>query len=289
MSENKGFEWNPLSINEYLPLHKLSAFWLSIAIFVGPAIILAYPYFCLCWPEPSSYDELLKHLGFPTFIASLSLPLTVAIGRFHGSKQRASANMLTRNNNAFNHFYNHRQHFVDYLEGKEKVLFNDIIKLDDAYLLYAFMFSENDESHVSFHLDLDKVTRELSVFYTGQLNAKRLNVYSTYNDTFQINEIIESVVAPIGLKLDLEKWGILINERITNDKFEKILVDSVVALLSAIVSFSSSSSNLDKDPFLERSQIKKEIKEVVRKSGFHKEYEKKHIELVEKHAKFSEE
>ncbi|OJF67567.1 hypothetical protein BK026_01470 [Alteromonas sp. V450] len=280
MSKQKTFEFNPFVVDEKLPLHKLSAFWLPIIIFLTPAIALALPYFCLCWPETSNYDLLLKQLGFPTFIASLCLPLTVAVGRFHGSKQRAKANNLTESNNTFNHYYSHRQHFVDYLKTKESSLFNDIIVLNDAYLLYSFIFDKNSETEVTFNLNFNNVKERLKSYYIGQLSVRRLEVFTRLVETSQMNGVLDNVLAPLGLSLDWSRWYILVNERLDQDKFEAILVERVVDLFVAITSFSSTTDTHIDDPFKLRSDTTEELRRIVRSTNFHEEYVNKFNELL---------
>tara|TARA_Y100000310_G_C20649046_1_gene798330 strand:- start:845 stop:1705 length:861 start_codon:yes stop_codon:yes gene_type:complete len=280
MDNTKTFEINPFVVNEKLPLHRLGAFWYPIALFVIPALALAFPYFCWCWPAPSNYEALLKQLAFPTFVASLCLPFTVAVGRFHGSKQRAKANNLTEANNTFNHYYSHRQHFVDYLKTKESSLFNDIITLNDAYLLYSFIFVSNSETKVTFDIDFNAIKKRLRIYYISQLSVMRLTGFTHSNERFQLNDILDSVLAPLGLTLDWSRWHIHVGERLDREKFETIIVDRLVGLIIDISSFASLTNSYTDDPFKRRSSAQNEFRKVVRDTNFHECYLAKFNELL---------
>lgn len=292
MNKTKRFEINPFVVNEKLPLHKLGAFWFPIVLFLTPAIALAFPYFCLCWPDTSDYETLLKQLAFPTFVASLCLPFTVAVGRFHGSKQRAKANNLTEANNTFNHYYSHRQHFVDYLKTKENILFKDIIKLKDAYLLYSFIFEENDETNVTFDYNFNSLKDRLKSHYLGQLSVKSyslghlsvkdLKFRTRFNELPEVKNIFDGLIAPLGLRLDWESWHIVVNERLDRARFETILVDRIVDLFVDIASFSSLTDADWEDPFKVRLDTKKELRIIIMSTKVYEAYTDKYSELAAK-------
>ncbi|GAW97252.1 MULTISPECIES: hypothetical protein [Colwellia] len=103
-------------IEPNIPLHKNIVFWLPIVFFVTPALVLSFPTWCFCWPNPEAYEAILATQAFPVFIASLAIPFTVAINRFHSSSQRAESNRLAQQNMTFNQYFEHRNHFYKHVE-----------------------------------------------------------------------------------------------------------------------------------------------------------------------------
>ena len=172
------FNWRPFSIYDELPLHKHMVFWWPILFFVGWALLLTVPYWCFCWPSPTDYEALLKQLGFPIFVASLCLPISVAVGRFHASKQRAKANTLTVENNAFNNYFAHRNHFMEHIgnAGIPKE-YEGFIEVYDSDKLYKTVFPQNSLSEQNFRIN--KFT------YKAQLRRKLKSLYGHIN-TFVI-------------------------------------------------------------------------------------------------------
>ncbi|MEM9103994.1 MAG: hypothetical protein AAGB12_16935 [Pseudomonadota bacterium] len=154
--DKTGFLFHPLKIDDEKPLHMHLVFWLPILIFVSLGIGLTIPFWCFCWPSPLDYDVLLKQLGFPVFIASIALPITVAIGRFHGSKQRARANKLNEINIAFNHYFDHRQYFFDYLDKTAiPEMYRGLITVEDPDIVYSLFFPHNKINRQDFTIKKD--------------------------------------------------------------------------------------------------------------------------------------
>ena len=181
--KNSQFNWHPFKIEPNKSLHNHMLFWWPLCILIFLALALTKPFWCLCWPSPGDYEVLLKQLGFPLFVASLSIPISVAIGRFHASSQRALSNELTQENNAFNNFFSHRNHFMEYSNGagipKE---FKGLIEVTDADLLYKMVFPQNDISTTNFRINKSNYKKQLQEKLNLLENYLNQFLYSIEND-----------------------------------------------------------------------------------------------------------
>ncbi|MUH73629.1 hypothetical protein [Psychrosphaera haliotis] len=149
-------------INRNKPLHKHYIFWAPILLFVPWALILSFPTWCLCWPNTANYDEILKTQGFPIFIASLAVPFTVVINRFHSSYQRAESNRLMLQNMTFNQYFEHRMHFFTYLESlKFRHPYNTFVSINDPDRLYKIVFPLNKIDYQDMSAPNDIVTEKI--------------------------------------------------------------------------------------------------------------------------------
>lgn len=199
---------NKLSISPDLALHKHYVFWLPIVLFVGLALIVSFPTWCFCWPAPSDYESILKQQGFPIFIASLSIPITVAVNRFHASSQKAKANELTIQNLAFNHFFDHRKHFNDYLNNvRLPEPQRNFVELVDSNELYSIVFPLNKPNALNMNAPKDVVTEDLEE--RGKQLFEYINkfvlVHSKGNDPFidiSATEFINKIAEPFGMVLN---------------------------------------------------------------------------------------
>ena len=148
------------SIEPDRALHKHWAFWLPIVLFLGLALVLSSPAWCLCWPNIENYENILKQQSFPIFVASICIPVTVAINRFHSSAQQVKSNALNEENMAFNHYFDHRNHFYDYLN---KVLLPEperhYIKIINPLELYEIIFPLNSPNKTNMRAPNEDVIK----------------------------------------------------------------------------------------------------------------------------------
>jgi hypothetical protein len=201
-----GFQFHPLRIDEDKSLHMHLVFWFPILLFVSLGISLTIPFWCLCWPNPTDYDILLKQLGFPVFVASLALPITIAIGRFHGSKQRAKANKLNETNIAFNHYFDHKQYFNDYLQKTAiPELYRDLITVDNPEILYSLFFPNNQINRQDFTIDKERFDKKLNAmadkfFVHVDTWVKSVNNGTVEDDFVSFENFVSEMPKVFGLK-----------------------------------------------------------------------------------------
>jgi hypothetical protein len=157
-------------------------------------------------PEPANYEILLKQLGFPLLIASLSVPVSVAVARFHASKQRAMSNRLTEKNNAFNHFFDHRKYFSEYLadSGIPK-RYRGLIGVSDINVLYSDTFPRNSVEETNYNSESKWLLGRMATQtkrMIEHINKLVLKVEGDYELVFdaELVSFIEQIPAPFGLK-----------------------------------------------------------------------------------------
>jgi len=220
-----------LKIKPDEPLHMHGIFWLPIIVFVTPALILSFPTWCLCWPEPYQYESILKAQGFPIFIASLAIPFTVAINRFHSSAQRAfsskqsvESNRLTQQNMTFNHYFEHRNHFFSYVD---KMLLSEpyrhCIKITEPDKLYAIIFPKNKIDHQDMSAptdDVNKAIQKATNKVEGHIDGY-LSEFMNGKELFK-NETAHNFILKTG-----EPFGITLTDEVINyvDNNSKTVLD----------------------------------------------------------------
>ena len=164
-------------VNPDKPLYKLWMFWLPL-IFVLIALSVSYPTWCLCLPHPTEYETILKTQGLPIFIASLSIPLMVAVTRFHSSAQRAKSNQIAEQNNAFNNYFDHRRHFDEFMRVRlSQPHLSKYVILEDSGKIYDLLFPNN-----SYEVrNLDASSEEISILVKEKVKGLHgfLNGYVT--------------------------------------------------------------------------------------------------------------
>jgi hypothetical protein len=146
-------------INPSKPLHHHGIFWLPILVFIPLALLLSFPTWCFCWPTPENYEAILKAQSFPVFIASLAIPFTVVINRFHSSSQRAEANRLALQNMTFNQYFDHRTQFYKFTESVSLgEPFCNFITINNPDALYTIIFPLNKIDHQNMSAPSDEVS-----------------------------------------------------------------------------------------------------------------------------------
>jgi hypothetical protein len=199
------------TMNADKPLHHNFIFWLPIIIFVPLGLLLSFPMWCLCIPSVTDYNAILEALGLPIFIASLSLPFTIAIGRFHGSAQRAKANQLAEKNMAFNHYFDHRNHFFKFTsEMKLPKPFCNFVTIEEPSKLYEIIFPMNKIDNQNMSAPKDVVTNAITAKITSIFNFTNPLVVkvSEDKDPFDGNDVFE-FLNKIGAQ-----FGLAFSERI---------------------------------------------------------------------------
>ena len=105
------------ALDEKRPLYQTPIFWICVFAPLLLALWLALPlteglYFVR---SREGYEYFANHFRFPIWISSGSLILGVVIGRFHASKQRASALVQTDSSNGFKNHIEHKKMFLEAL------------------------------------------------------------------------------------------------------------------------------------------------------------------------------
>lgn len=108
-----GMNWRWFSIDPRRTLQQQWVFWWPIILLIGAAFGFAVPKFYWGWPDGDVYEQILHNMRLPFLVASLALPVSVAIGRFHGAAQRQLANQIAESNQSFTHYYEHKRFFSE--------------------------------------------------------------------------------------------------------------------------------------------------------------------------------
>lgn len=239
-----------VSINPDKPLHSHFLFWLPILIFIPLAIVLLFPAWCLCWPSPDKYSAIVEFLRLPTFVASLAIPFTVAIGRFHGSAQRAKSNQLTEKNMTFNHYFDHRGHFYQFLEKiKLPEPYNHFVTISEPSILYELTFPLNS---------LEKQDMSFDVLTTYGLIANKIKDISDLTRPMMQHvddgaEPFEMITANFYLNKIGKQFGLTFSEKIVkyvmpigvpNHGVLQLCLDAIDTVLMESFKFSHHASSL---------------------------------------------
>jgi hypothetical protein len=150
--------WNPLKLDDNAPLNKHVLFWWPIMLFSGIGIYLSSPIWCFCIPKPESYGNIMDFLKLPIFIASISVPVSLVISRFHSSKLAAKSNFLTEKNIAFNHYFDLKRHFKEHL-NRELVAIDKhkCVEIIDFDTLFETIFPNNSWERTDLTSSIDNV------------------------------------------------------------------------------------------------------------------------------------
>jgi hypothetical protein len=157
--------WLDFSINPKKPLYETPIFWWCTLtpLFIGMVLsLLIIPNLFFDF-SPKGYQYFLSVFSLPVGVASISLVLGVMIGRFHGSKQRATSicqselnTDLTRANQTFQQYFEHRKQFSNWVSD-EKIEFT-IAKQEqtlsvNAMGLYGLIFPKNSVQYMEYNVD----------------------------------------------------------------------------------------------------------------------------------------
>ena len=154
--------WNPFRLDDGTPLNKHLLFWWPIILFVGIGLYLSSPIWCFCIPAVEDYKKTMELLGFPIFVASISIPVSLVISRFHGSKLAAKSNMLAEKNIAFNHYFDLKRHFKEYLDGElTSIDKHQSIEIVDIEKLFEAIFPNNSWERTDLTCSIDNVAKQL--------------------------------------------------------------------------------------------------------------------------------
>jgi hypothetical protein len=153
--------WNPLRLDDDTPLNKHLLFWWPIILFVGMGLYLSSPIWCFCIPKVEDYRNIMSFLGFPIFVMSISAPVSLIISRFHSSKLAAKANMLTEKNIAFNHYFDLKRHFKEYVIRELAAIDkHNSIEILDIEKLFETIFPNNSWERTDLTSSIDNVVRK---------------------------------------------------------------------------------------------------------------------------------
>jgi hypothetical protein len=177
------FVFNPIKIDELKPVHYLGAFWYPIIIFVGFGITLSFPMWCLCIPEVEAYSDIFSQLRLPVLVASFTVPITVAVSRMHGSKQKAANLALLSRSTDFSQYYEHRKYFFEFIDTlTEDFAATCNMKIDNKSKFYSFLYPAN--SNKKFDLSFDeKLIRAKFEIFKDDINTEVLIHFNANNLT----------------------------------------------------------------------------------------------------------
>ena len=255
------------------PLHKHFIFWLPIAIFVLPALVLSLPTWCLCWPEPTEYESILKTQGLPAFIASLAIPFTVAVTRFHSSAQRAETNRLAEQNMTFNHYFDHRTHFFKHVESMElSEPYSHFVEVKDPDALYKIIFPLNKMDYQNMSAPKEEVEKVIfkKVDSVVRYVDKFIVDYFDGNDPFIDSKVIDFVARigrPFGITIKPE---VVYFVRVKNNRVDRTVLNLIFYSFLEVVQSAGKFSHkgfggwtpaLSLDPLFKSTQDSKEFNE----------------------------
>ncbi|MBB1356049.1 hypothetical protein H5072_18735 [Pseudoalteromonas sp. SR45-5] len=100
----------------------------------------------------------MEFLRFPIFIASISVPVSLVISRFHSSKLASKSNALNEKNIAFNHYFDLKRHFKEHV-NRELVLLDKqkSIEVVDIDKLFEVIFPNNSWERTDLTSSIDNV------------------------------------------------------------------------------------------------------------------------------------
>ncbi|MBQ4798262.1 hypothetical protein J8L73_03760 [Pseudoalteromonas sp. MMG006] len=150
-------------------LHENVIFWWATLTPLSLSLLLAV----LLIPELNfeisvkGYKYFLTAFSLPLGIASISIILGVMVGRFHSSKQSAisisqneSNFLLARKNQTFQHYFEHRTQFENWikLEGVKLSILDQSDAIDvNAMGLYDLLFSSNSIEYLEYSVDREEL------------------------------------------------------------------------------------------------------------------------------------
>ncbi|KID57036.1 hypothetical protein JF50_14335 [Pseudoalteromonas luteoviolacea] len=86
----------------------------------------------------------MSFLKLPIFVASISVPVSLLISKFHSSKLAAKSNALTEKNIAFNHYFDLKRHFKEHINTELTTSDNyKSIEIVDIEKLFEAIFPHN--------------------------------------------------------------------------------------------------------------------------------------------------
>lgn len=180
--------WNPLKLDDKTPLNKHMLFWWPIILFVGMGLYLSSPIWCFCIPKAENYADIMKFLGFPIFIASISVPVSLVISRFHSSKLAAKANRLTEKNISFNHYFDLKRHFKDYVNSEMVAIDkHKSIEVVDIERIFEAMFPKNSWERTDLTSSVGNVVRKFSEWVESiQRNLVKVDTRGSTTEQYKV-------------------------------------------------------------------------------------------------------
>lgn len=129
-----------LSIDPSKALHSHLIFWLPIVFFGALSIAAGLSTSRFNLEYLSKPKQTMDALAYPVFLLSFALPIVVAVGRFHASSQRAETIRISQSTMSFKHYFDHRQAFLDYLEGYKQRFRWFEIEITQPIKIYELFF-----------------------------------------------------------------------------------------------------------------------------------------------------
>lgn len=148
-------KWFAIDPNRTLQKHFV--FWLPILIFVGWGLVLLFPLLGGRWPQPSEYGLVLNQIQYPIFVMSIAIPLTVMVGRFHATSQRKVSNDLTKANQTFTHYYEHKRFFSEDLIARFDVEDSgySVSNISNPSTFYKIAFPTNSRENMDYRHEVE--------------------------------------------------------------------------------------------------------------------------------------
>jgi hypothetical protein len=243
-------------IEHEFPLHHHSIFWLPIVFFSILALWSGLTALDFSTSFPSSTEHIesvLTGLKLPVFYLSLAVPISVAIGRFHGSSQRAEANRIALANQSFEHHFKHTQYFIEHMDfGEYKDTLGGFFKLKYPRKLYSLIYPNS--SMVHFDITTNEATDNGIFEALKEIpgHIQQYNKMSRNSVETRLNYLSNS----FGLVLDIDEFmhnGSSLQGQTSHDIVDSLL-SSINRTLAHALSFNRSSDSYQKrldDAFLE--------------------------------------
>lgn len=130
-----------LSINPSLGLHEHGIFWIPIIVFGWFALWIGL-FSTEFQPQLLITDPIavVTALKIPVTVFALCIPITVAVGRFHGSALRVKANEEAVAVRSFKHYFDHREAFSKHMENLKIGTFFGVLSVGEPLKLYEILF-----------------------------------------------------------------------------------------------------------------------------------------------------
>lgn len=158
-------------INPHEPLHHHKAFWIPIIAAGSVSLYVGYNTSSFDWEYLLNPKETMDALAYPIFILSFSLPVVLAVGRFHASAQRAETIRISNTTMSFKHYFDHREAFFDYAkqyEAKYEYISVQLVKPFRSYEVFFpnssmdfFDIEGSGKSLVILNAKLDSIVERL--------------------------------------------------------------------------------------------------------------------------------
>ena len=210
-----------LKIHESKPLQQNFVFWIATITPIFIAVSLSMPLVTkgLIFDfSTEGYEFFLNCFKFPLWVSSSSLILGVMVGRFHSSAQRASTLSVTKEQNNFSNYLNHRDHFQKYMQN---VADEFDIKVD-AFKIYGILFSESSPEQV-----VVKLSDNICEFFTRSFEEEfwskmRLSAQTAPFESMEVNIYFPRFSRTVGINAEKLKISDYSELKTTLIKIRKI-------------------------------------------------------------------